>query len=298
MSDAPYVLEIAVEAKGANDRERMETFLRKYETVDTRFRTTVDSESGLVLICGPDEAVLDSVIDILVTTAGFHVNVGAPQVAYRETLSRQVTVRYTHKRALGGAGQYADVMIEFGPLPAGRGFEFESAIAKGMLADEFVRGVEKGIRAQKESGLVAGFPVVDFKARLVDATYHEIDSSPMVFDIAARAAFRDIAKQGVAVLLEPLMNVLIVTPDDFSGATLGDLNSRRARIESVDSMATAPVHVIRARVPLLNMFSYGQTLKAMTQDRGKYAMRFDHYGPVDLPDGGDDTFPPAVGMRA
>jgi elongation factor G len=199
-------------------------------------------------------------------------------VAYRETLSKPVTVLYTHKKQTGGSGQFAEVKIEFEPLPPGSGFEFEDGVRGGSVPKEFIPAVEKGLKAQKESGLMAGFPVIDFKATLVDGKSHEVDSSALAFDIAARAAFRELSTRGVVKLLEPIMKVEVVTPEDFTGGVIGDLLGRRGQVMGQDTRGNA--QVINAMVPLANMFGYINTLRSMSQGRAQYSMEFHHYAQV------------------
>jgi elongation factor G len=199
-------------------------------------------------------------------------------VAYRETLSKPVTIKYTHKKQTGGSGQFAEVTIEFEPLPPGSGFVFENDVVGGSIPKEFIPSVEKGLKAQKESGLLAGFPVIDFSARLTDGKYHEVDSNALTFDIAARAAFRELASRGAVKLLEPIMKVEVVTPEDFLGGVIGDLNSRRGQVQGTDSRGNA--QVVTAMVPLANMFGYINTLRSMSQGRAQYSMQFDHYEQV------------------
>jgi elongation factor G len=205
-------------------------------------------------------------------------NVGAPQVAYRETITRTVEQDYTHKKQTGGAGQYAKVKIRFEPLPPGSGFVFENEVIGGAVPKEFVPGVEKGLKAAKESGVIAGFPMIDFKASLIDGDYHDVDSNVLTFDIAARACFREGVAKANPKLLEPIMRVEVVTPDEYMGDIIGDLSSRRGQIGSMDSRGNA--RVIGAMVPLANMFGYVSTLRSMSQGRAQYTMHFDHYEQV------------------
>ena len=224
------------------------------------------------------ELHLEIKVDILRRTYKVDANVGAPQVAYRETLSKPVTVDYTHKKQTGGSGQFARVKIEYEPLPPGSGFVFENEVVGGSIPKEFIPSVEKGIKAQKESGLMAGFPVIDFKATLVDGAFHEVDSNALTFDIAARASFRELATKGAVKLLEPIMKVEVVTPDDFLGGVIGDLNGRRGHVQGTDTRGNA--QIVTAMVPLANMFGYINTLRSMTQGRAQYSMQFDHYETV------------------
>jgi elongation factor G len=272
------VIEVAIEPKTKADQEKMGMALSRLAQEDPSFRVSTDAESGQTILKGMGELHLDIKVDILRRTYKVEANVGAPQVAYRETLSKPVTIQYTHKKQTGGSGQFAEVKIEFEPLPPGSGFVFENDVVGGSIPREFIPSVEKGIKAQKESGLLAGFPVIDFQARLVDGKYHEVDSNALTFDIAARAAFRELASKGVVKLLEPIMNVEVVTPEDFLGGVIGDLNSRRGQVQGTDSRGNA--QVVTAMVPLANMFGYINNLRSMTQGRAQYTMQFDHYEQV------------------
>ncbi|MDE2466667.1 MAG: elongation factor G [Alphaproteobacteria bacterium] len=272
------VIEIAIEPKTKADQEKMGMALARLAQEDPSFQVSTDTESGQTILKGMGELHLDIKVDILRRTYKVDANVGAPQVAYRETLSKPITVLYTHKKQTGGSGQFAEVKIEFEPLPPGSGFVFENEVVGGSVPREYIPSVEKGLRAQKESGLMAGFPVIDFKARLVDGKYHEVDSNALTFDIAARAAFRELATKGVVRLLEPIMKVEVVTPEDFLGGVIGDLNSRRGQVQGTDTRGNA--QVVTAMVPLANMFGYINTLRSMTQGRAQYTMQFDHYEQV------------------
>jgi len=272
------VIELAIEPKTKADQEKMGMALARLAQEDPSFQVSTDAESGQTILKGMGELHLDIKVDILRRTYKVDANVGAPQVAYRETLSKPVTVLYTHKKQTGGSGQFAEVKIEFEPLPPGSGFMFENEVVGGSVPKEYIPSVEKGLRAQKESGLMAGFPVIDFKARLIDGKYHEVDSNALTFDIAARAAFRELATKGVVKLLEPIMKVEVVTPEDFLGGVIGDLNSRRGQVQGTDTRGNA--QVVTAMVPLANMFGYINTLRSMTQGRAQYTMQFDHYEQV------------------
>ncbi|HEX4159127.1 MAG TPA: elongation factor G [Rhizomicrobium sp.] len=272
------VIEVAIEPKTKADQEKMGMALARLAQEDPSFRVSTDQESGQTILKGMGELHLDIKVDILRRTYKVEANVGAPQVAYRETLSKPVTIQYTHKKQTGGSGQFAEVKIEFEPLPPGSGFVFENDVVGGSIPKEFIPSVEKGIKAQKEAGLMAGFPVIDFQARLIDGKYHEVDSNALTFDIAARAAFRELGSRGVVKLLEPIMNVEVVTPEDFLGGVIGDLNSRRGQVQGTDSRGNA--QVVTAMVPLANMFGYINTLRSMTQGRAQYTMQFDHYEQV------------------
>ncbi len=272
------VIEVAIEPKTKADQEKLGVALHRLAQEDPSFRVSTDLDSGQTILKGMGELHLEIKVDILKRTYKVDANIGAPQVAYRETLSKPVTVDYTHKKQTGGSGQFAEVKIVFEPLPAGSGFEFENDVVGGSIPKEFIPAVEKGLKAQKETGLLAGFPVIDFKARLIDGKYHEVDSNALTFDIAARAAFRELASRGAVKLLEPIMKVEVVTPEDFTGGVIGDLNGRRGQVQGQDTRGNA--QVINAMVPLANMFGYINTLRSMTQGRAQYSMEFDHYEQV------------------
>ena len=272
------VIEVAIEPKTKGDQEKMGMALVRLAQEDPSFRVTTDQESGQTILKGMGELHLEIKVDILRRTYKVEANVGAPQVAYRETLSKPVTIDYTHKKQTGGSGQFARVKIEYEPLQPGEGFVFENEVVGGSVPKEFIPAVEKGLKAQKESGLLAGFPVIDFKAKLVDGAYHEVDSNALTFDIAARASIRELASQGAVKLLEPVMKVEVVTPEDFLGGVIGDLNSRRGQVQGTDSRGNA--QVVTAMVPLANMFGYINTLRSMSQGRAQYSMQFDHYEQV------------------
>ncbi|MBS0469441.1 MAG: elongation factor G [Proteobacteria bacterium] len=272
------VIEVAIEPKTKADQEKMGMALVRLAQEDPSFRVSTDQESGQTILKGMGELHLEIKVDILKRTYKVEANVGAPQVAYRETLTKPVTVKYTHKKQTGGSGQFAEVTIDFEPLPAGGGFEFVNDVVGGAIPKEFIPSVEKGLRAQKDSGLLAGFPVIDFKATLTDGKYHEVDSNALTFDIAARAAFRELASKGAVKLLEPVMKVEVVTPEEFTGGVIGDLLGRRGQVQGQDSRGNASV--ISAMVPLANMFGYINQLRSQTQGRANYSMEFDHYNQV------------------
>jgi len=272
------VIEVAIEPKTKADQEKMGMALVRLAQEDPSFRVSTDQESGQTILKGMGELHLEIKVDILKRTYKVDANVGAPQVAYRESLTKPVTVDYTHKKQTGGSGQFARVKLEFEPLQPGEGFIFENEVVGGSVPKEFIPAVEKGLKAQKESGLLAGFPVIDFKAKLVDGAYHEVDSNALTFDIAARAAFRELASKGAVKLLEPVMKVEVVTPEEFLGGVIGDLNSRRGQVQGTDSRGNA--QVVTAMVPLANMFGYINTLRSMSQGRAQYSMVFDHYEQV------------------
>jgi elongation factor G len=272
------VIEIAVEPKTKADQEKMGTALNRLAQEDPSFRVAVDHESGQTIIKGMGELHLEIIVDRMKREFKVDANIGAPQVAYRETITKTTEIDHTHKKQTGGAGQYARIKLRFEPLPAGSGFQFESAIVGGSVPREYVPGVEKGLTSSAQNGVLAGFPVIDFKATLTDGAYHDVDSSVMAFEIAARDAFRDGIGRAGPVLLEPLMRVEVVTPEEYMGDIIGDLNSRRGQIQGMDSRGNA--RVIQAQVPLANMFGYVNTLRSMSQGRAQFTMHFDHYAQV------------------
>jgi elongation factor G len=274
------VIEIAIEPKSKADQEKLGVALAKLVAEDPSFRVSTDQESGQTIIRGMGELHLDIKVDILKRTYKVDANIGAPQVAYRERISRQATVDYTHKKQTGGSGQFARVKIVCEPLPAGSvpSFVFENEIVGGAVPKEYVPGVEKGLESVLGSGVLAGFPVVDLKVSLVDGAFHDVDSSALAFEICARAALREALQKGAPVLLEPVMKVEVVTPEDYTGSVIGDLNSRRGQIQGQDMRGNA--NVITAMVPLANMFSYVNNLRSMSQGRATFTMQFDHYAEV------------------
>jgi len=272
------VIEIAVEPKTKGDQEKMGQALARLATEDPSFRVAVDHESGQTIIKGMGELHLEIIVDRMKREFKVEANIGAPQVAYRETISRQADVDYTHKKQTGGSGQYARVKMHFAPLPPGSGFEFENDVVGGTVPKEYVPGVEKGVKGSLENGVLAGFPVIDLKVTLTDGAYHEVDSSALAFEIAARAAMKEGLAKAAPKLLEPIMRVEVVTPRDYMGDVIGDLNSRRGRITGQDQRGNA--EVINAMVPLANMFGYVNNLRSMSQGRAQYTMHFDHYEQV------------------
>ena len=272
------VIEMAVEPKSKADQEKMGIALAKLAAEDPSFRVNTDSESGQTIIKGMGELHLDIKVDILKRTHKVEVNVGAPQVAYRETIRRGTDIDYTHKKQTGGTGQFARVKFHIEPNESGKGFEFESKIIGGAVPKEYFPGVEKGLNSVLTSGPVAGFPVVDVKVQLIDGAYHEVDSSAIAFEIASRAAFREGLEKAGAVLLEPIMKVEVVTPEEYLGSVIGDLNSRRGQIAGTDTRGNA--QIVNAMVPLANMFGYVNALRSFSQGRASYTMLFDHYEEV------------------
>jgi elongation factor G len=269
------VIEIAIEPKSKADQEKLGVALAKLAAEDPSFRVSTDQESGQTILKGMGELHLDIKVDILRRTYKVDANIGAPQVAFRERITRPAEVNYTHKKQTGGTGQYAKVTLVVEPNEPGKGYEFESKIVGGAVPKEFIPGVEKGIESVLSAGVVAGFPVVDVKVQLTDGDYHDVDSSALAFEIASRAAFREALQKGKSVLLEPIMKVEVVTPEDYTGSVIGDLNSRRGQIQGQDMRGNA--NVINAMVPLMNMFGYVNNLRSMSQGRATFTMQFDHY---------------------
>ena len=272
------VIEIAVEPKTKADQEQMGVALGRLAAEDPSFRVTSDEESGQTIIKGMGELHLDIIVDRMKREFKVEANIGAPQVAYRETITKSCVVDYTHKKQTGGSGQFARLKLEFEPLKAGEGFVFETALRGTSIPREFVPGIEKGLQQGLESGAVAGFPVIDFQATLVDGASHDVDSSVMAFEIAARAALREAFEKTAPRLLEPIMSVEVVTAEEYMGDIIGDLNSRRGQVGSMDNRGNA--RVITAMVPLANMFGYVNNLRSMSQGRATYTMVFDHYDQV------------------
>jgi elongation factor G len=272
------VIEVAVEPKTKADQEKMGTALARLAAEDPSFRVTSDHESGQTIIKGMGELHLEILVDRMRREFKVDANVGAPQVAYRETITKSAEIDYTHKKQTGGSGQFARLKLVLEPLPVGSGFEFENKVVGGSVPREYIPGVEKGLETSKETGVVAGFPLIDFKATLIDGASHDVDSSVMAFEIAARAAFREGIPKCAPRLLEPIMRVEVVTPEDYMGDIIGDLNSRRGNVSGMDQRGNA--RVINAMVPLANMFGYVNTLRSMSQGRSQYTMHFDHYDQV------------------
>jgi elongation factor G len=272
------VIEIAIEPKSKADQEKLGVALAKMVAEDPSFTVFTDQESGQTIMKGMGELHLDIKVDILKRTYKVEANIGAPQVAYREALGRKADIDYTHKKQTGGTGQFARIKIIFEPGEPGSGFVFESAVVGGNVPKEFIPGVIKGLESSKENGLLAGFPLIDFKATLYDGAYHDVDSSVLAFEIAARAAFRELREKGAPKLLEPIMKVEVLTPDEYLGDVIGDLNSRRGQIQGTDQRGNA--QVVTAFVPLASMFGYIGNLRGMSQGRAQFTMTYDHYEPV------------------
>ena len=271
------VIEVAVEPNTKADQEKMGQALARLAKEDPSFRVTTDQESGQTVIKGMGELHLDIIVDRMKREFKVGANVGAPQVAYRETITKSIEVDYIHKKQTGGSGQFARIKLVFEPAK-GEGFIFESKIVGGKVPREYIPGVEKGLKSAKETGVLVGFPVIDFKVTLVDGAHHDVDSSVMAFEIAARAAFREGMQKAAPALLEPVMKVEVVTAEEYMGDVIGDLKKRRGNVTSMDQRGNA--RVIAALVPLANMFGYVNTLRSMSQGRAQFTMHFEQYEPV------------------
>jgi elongation factor G len=272
------VIEIAIEPKTKADQEKMGVALSRLASEDPSFRIHTDQETGQTVMKGMGELHLEIKVDILKREYKVDANIGAPQVAYRETITKAADYDYTHKKQSGGAGQFARVKFTFEPLEPGSGFQFENKIVGGAVPKEYIPGVIKGLESAIDNGVIAGFPTIDFKATLTDGAYHDVDSSALAFEIASRAAFREGILKCAPKLLEPVMKVEVVTPEDYMGDVIGDLNSRRGQVTGMDQRGNA--RVVNAMVPLANMFGYVNTLRSMSQGRAQFTMTFDHYEQV------------------
>ena len=272
------VIELAVEPKTKADVEKMGLALSRLAMEDPSFKVSSDPESGQTIFRGMGELHLEIIVDRLKREFKVEANVGEPQVAYRETITKPCDIEYTHKKQSGGAGQFARVKIKFEPMEGHTGFEFVNTVVGGNVPKEYIPGVEKGLRSAMESGVLAGYPVTGVKCTLYDGAYHEVDSNVMCFEIAGRAAFREGMRQADAKLLEPIMKVEVVTPEEYMGDIIGDLNSRRGLVNGMDQRGNA--RVVDAFVPLANMFGYVNTLRSLSQGRAQFTMQFDHYAEV------------------
>ena len=272
------VIEVAVEPKTKSDQEKLGVALARLAAEDPSFRVASDEESGQTVIKGMGELHLEIIVDRMKREFKVDANVGAPQVAYRETISKPTDIDYIHKKQTGGSGQFARIKLTFEPQEAGEGYAFVNTVVGGSVPREYIPGVEKGLLDAQGTGIIAGFPVIDFKVTLTDGASHDVDSSVMAFEIAARAAFREAMQKAGPRLLEPVMRVEVVTPEDYMGDIIGDLNSRRGSVSGMDSRGNA--HVVNAMVPLANMFGYVNNLRSMSQGRAQYTMYFDHYAQV------------------
>ncbi len=272
------VIEIAVEPKTKGDQEKMSAGLARLAAEDPSFRVETDIESGQTIMKGMGELHLDILVDRLKREFKVEANIGAPQVAYRETIGHEVEHTYTHKKQSGGSGQFGEVKLVISPTEPGEGYSFESKIVGGSVPKEYIPGVEKGIKSVMDSGPLAGFPVIDFKVALIDGKFHDVDSSVLAFEIAARMCMREGMRKAGAKLLEPMMKVEVVTPEDYTGSIIGDLTSRRGQVSGQEPRGNAVA--IAAFVPLANMFGYINTLRSMSSGRAQFTMQFDHYDPV------------------
>jgi elongation factor G len=272
------VIEIRVEPKSKADQEKMSMALSRLAAEDPSFRVKTDEESGATIIAGMGELHLDILVDRMRREFRVEANIGEPQVAFRETITRTANVDYTHRKQTGGAGQFARVKMTVEPGEKGSGFEFVSSVVGGSVPKEYIPGVEKGIKSVMTSGVLIGFPVLDVRVTLTDGDYHEVDSSVMAFEIAGRAAFREALGKAGPVLLEPIMKVEIVSPEEYTGNIIGDLTSRRGHVQG--QLMRGNANVINAFVPLMNMFGYVSTLRSMSQGRAQFTMEFDHYDQV------------------
>ena len=272
------VIEVAIEPKTQADQEKMSIAIGRLAAEDPSLRVKVDQESGQTVLAGMGELHLEIIVDRMKREFKVEANVGAPQVAFRETITKSYEIDYTHKKQSGGAGQFAKVKIKFEPLTPGEGFVFENKVVGGNIPREYIPAVQKGIDDIKNSGIQAGFPAIDFKATLLDGAYHDVDSSALAFEIAAKAAFREGMTKAAPKILEPIMNVEVVTPEDFMGDVIGHINSIRGQIQGMDARGNA--QVVKAFVPLATMFGYVNTLRSMTQGRAQYTMLFSHYDQV------------------
>jgi elongation factor G len=272
------VIEIAVEPKTKGDQEKMGEALGRLAREDPSFRVTSDEESGQTIIKGMGELHLDIIVDRMKREFKVEANIGAPQVAYRETILKPATVTYIHKKQSGGAGQFAKVELSVEPLPPGQGREVDNKIKGGAIPKEFIPGVEKGVESVADSGILAGFPLIDYKVTILDGLHHDVDSSVLAFEIASRYCFKEACTKASLKLLEPVMRVEVITPEDYMGDVIGDLNSRRGQVSETNKRGNATV--ISAMVPLANMFGYINNLRSMSQGRAAYSMFFDHYEKV------------------
>jgi elongation factor G len=295
MSSTPPLIEVPIEPRSETERGRLMLALAALADADSDLRVSTDAESGQIIIKGMNELHLDHALDILKRNYNLELYIGAPQVAYRETISRQVTKDYTYKKQIGGAGQFARIKIVCEPLSEGGGFTFEERAARGNVPREFIPGVEWGLESVLGSGVLAGFPVVDLKVTLVDGAYHEQDSSALTFEIAARGALKEVLREAGPVLLEPVMKVAVLTPDEHAGMIISDIKTRRGEIQEQGKHDSATRIV--AIVPLACLFGYHNNLRSLSRGQATFEAEFSHYAPVPLADG-DDPFRPAMGMRA
>jgi len=272
------VIEVAIEPNSKADQEKMGIALGRLAAEDPSFRISSDENTGQTIIKGMGELHLEIIVDRMLREFKVNATVGSPQVAYKETITKESDVDYLHKKQTGGSGQFARVMIKFEPLEAGSGFVFEEKIFGGAIPKEYIPGVQKGLEAARKSGVVAGFDMIDFKATLYDGAFHDVDSSVLAFEVASKAAFKEGIAKANPKLLEPIMSVEVVTPEEYMGDIIGHINSKRGQVSSMDPRGNA--NVIKAMVPLSEMFGYISDLRSMSQGRAQYTMTFDHYEKV------------------
>ncbi|CCF77982.1 elongation factor G [Wolbachia endosymbiont of Onchocerca ochengi] len=272
------VIEIAIEPKTTSDQEKLGIALSRLVAEDPSLRMSINTESGQTILKGMGELHLEIITDRVKREFNIDVNIGAPQVAYRETITKSVEIDYTHKKQSGGAGQFARVKLLFEPLQAGSGFQFESKIVGGVIPKEYIPSVQNGLELIKESGIISGFPVIDFKATLIDGAFHEVDSSPLAFELAAKGAFKEMANKASPKILEPIMKVEIITPEEYMGDIMGNVNSRRGQVSSMETHNNSAI--ILALVPLASMFGYINVLRSISQGRAQYSMHFSCYEQV------------------
>ena len=272
------VIEIAIEPKTKGDQEKMSLALQRLSAEDPSFRVETDLESGQTIMKGMGELHLDILVDRMKREFKVEANIGAPQVAYRETIGHAVEHTYTHKKQSGGSGQFGEVKLSIMPTEPGEGFSFDSKVVGGSVPKEYIPGVEKGIKSVMDSGPLAGFPVIDFKVQLLEGKYHDVDSSILAFEIAARMCMREGMRKAGAKMLEPIMKVEVITPEEYTGGIIGDLTSRRGQVQGQDTRGNAIA--VDCFVPLANMFGYINTLRSMSSGRANFSMQFDHYEAV------------------
>jgi len=292
----PGIIEVAIEPRSKADDAKLKAALAELTAEDPSFRVSIDPESGQTILKGVSELHLDGKIDLLKRVYGIDAHIGALQVAFLERITRRVKHSYTHKKQTSGTGQFAAVTLIVEPNEPGRGYAFESTIGGDTVPKAYISGVEKGLESVLPSGVVAGFPVVDVTVQLIDAKFHDVDSSAPAFEIAARACFREALQMGKSVLLEPVMKVEVLTPEDCAAAVIRDLNLRRARL--LVRRAHSDGVAVTAMVPLMNMFGYVNSLRPTSRGRASFSMQLDHYAEAPPNNGGDPPFGPAVGMRA
>ena len=295
ISVQPLLVEIAIEPASKADQDKLDLALARLVADDACFGVSTDHESRQIILKGTSESHLAGKIDNLRRICGIGIHVGAPMAAYLERPTRRVEVEHTYKKAWGPKGDFAAIKLVVEPNEPGKGYQFSSRVDSRALPDEYIPGVEKGLEGVLSAGVVAGFPVVDVKVELIDGEYHDVDSSPHAFGIAARAAFREALQKANSVLLEPIMALEVTTPVNLVGVIIGDLNSRRAQIIGQESLGSSAA--IKAMAPLMTMFGYENALRTLSDGRAWFTLRFDHYAPAPSPGDDDPPFRPAVGMR-